>query len=111
MNKTLNNLTTEEKLRLICGKDCWHTCDFDGKLPFIRVTDASMGVRMPVDPEQWSSGDKPSVSYPSMQMLANAWNLEIVKTYVECVADDCLDYGADILLGPGVNAVTAAYGK
>ena len=103
MNKTLNNLTTEEKLRLICGKDCWHTCDFDGKLPFIRVTDASMGVRMPVDPEQWSSGDKPSVSYPSMQMLANTWNLEIVKTYAECVADDCLDYGADILLGPGVN--------
>ncbi len=103
MNKTLNNLTTEEKLRLICGKDCWHTCDFGGKLPFIRVTDASMGVRMPVDPEQWSSGDKPSVSYPSMQMLANTWNLEIVKTYAECVADDCLDYGADILLGPGVN--------
>ena len=103
MNKTLNDLTAEEKLRLICGKDCWHTCDFDGKLPFIRVTDASMGVRMPVDPEQWSSGDKPSVSYPSMQMLANTWNLEIVKTYAECVADDCLDYGADILLGPGVN--------
>lgn len=50
MKKTLKDLTTEEKLRLICGKDCWHTCDFDGKLPFVRVTDASMGVRMPVNP-------------------------------------------------------------
>ncbi len=46
MKKTLKDLTTEEKLRLICGKDCWHTCDFDGKLPFVRVTDASMGVRL-----------------------------------------------------------------
>ena len=102
MKKTLKDLTTEEKLRLICGKDCWHTCDFDGKLPFVRVTDASMGVRMPVDPVQWD-GVKPSVSYPSLQMLGNTWDLGTVRTYAECVADDCLDYGADILLGPGVN--------
>lgn len=96
-------LTVEEKLRLICGKDCWHTCDFDGKLPFVRVTDASMGVRMPSVDDSWCGGDKPSVSYPSLQMLANTWNLETVRTYAECVADDCLDAGADILLGPGVN--------
>lgn len=99
----IKELTTEEKLRLICGKDCWHTCDLNGKLPFIRVTDASMGVRMPANPEDWGGGDKPSVSYPSSQMLANTWNLETVRAYAECVADDCLDYGADILLGPGVN--------
>lgn len=99
----LKELTIEEKLRLICGKDCWHTCDFDGKLPFVRVTDASMGVRMPANPEDWGGGDKPSVSYPSSQMLANTWDLETVRAYAECVADDCLDYGADILLGPGVN--------
>lgn len=98
-----DQLTIEEKLRLICGKDCWHTCDFDGKIPFVKVTDASMGVRMPANPEEWGGGDKPSVSYPSSQMLANSWNLETVHAYAACVADDCLDYGADILLGPGVN--------
>ncbi len=102
MKKALNDLTIEEKLRLICGKDCWNTCDLDGKLPSVRVTDASMGVRMPVDPEQWG-GDRPSVSYPSLQMLCNTWNTEVAREYAECVADDCLDYGADILLGPGVN--------
>lgn len=103
MKKTLKDFTIEEKLRLICGKDCWHTCDFDGKLPTVRVTDASMGIRMPNDGSQWSSGDRPSVSYPSMQMLANTWNTDIVHSYAECVADDCLDYGADVLLGPGIN--------
>lgn len=102
MKKTLKDLTTEEKLRLLCGKDCWHTCDFDGKLPFVRVTDSSMGIRMPVNPESWD-GVKPSVAYPSLQMLANTWDLETVRTYAECVADDCLESGADILLGPGVN--------
>ncbi|MDE5897008.1 MAG: hypothetical protein K2H43_04250, partial [Clostridia bacterium] len=64
----VKELTTEEKLRLICGKDCWCTCDLNGKIPFIRVTDASMGVRMPANPEDWGGGDKPSVSYPSSQM-------------------------------------------
>lgn len=102
MIKSVRDLTIEEKLRLICGKDCWHTCDFGGKLPYIRVTDASMGVRMPVDSGSWD-GDKPSVAYPSLQMLANTWNLETVREYAACVADDCLDAGADILLGPGVN--------
>lgn len=99
---TVKELTTEEKLRLLCGKDFWHSEDFDGKIPFVRMTDSSMGVRMPSDPEKWD-GVEPSISYPSMQMLANSWDLEIVREYAECVADDCLDAGADILLGPGVN--------
>lgn len=96
----LEKLTTEEKLRLLCGKDSWHTCDFEGKLPSVKVTDASMGVRMFL---HYDKDEIPSVSYPSSQMLANTWNLETVRAYAECVADDCLDYGADILLGPGVN--------
>ncbi len=102
MKLTTKDLTIEEKLRLVCGKDCWHTVDLGGKIPFVRVTDASMGVRMPVNPENWD-GIKPSVSYPSLHMLANTWDLETVRKYAECVADDCLDAGADILLGPGVN--------
>ncbi len=99
----LKDLTIEEKLRLLCARDCWHTCDFDGKLPLVKLTDASMGIRMLADPAHWEKGDKPSVAYPSMQMLCNTWDLETVRTYAECVADDCLDYGADVLLGPGVN--------
>lgn len=101
--KKFEELTTEQKLKLLCGKDSWHTEDFDGTIPSVRVTDASMGVRMPVNPDQWSSGDRPSVSYPSMQVLACTWNTEVVKNYAECVADDCLDAGADLVLGPGIN--------
>lgn len=98
----LKQLSIEERLRLICGKDFWHTCDFDGKIPNVRVSDASMGVRMPVNPDKWD-GDKQSVAYPSIQMLTNTWDAEMVREYATCVADDCLDMGVDILLGPGVN--------
>ena len=96
----IHQLTIEEKLRLICGKDAWNTFDLNGKFPSVKVTDASMGVRMFL---HYDKDEIPSVSYPSSQMLANTWNLETVRAYAECVADDCLDYGADILLGPGVN--------
>lgn len=95
------DLTIQEKLRLVCGKDFWHNEDLDGKLPCLHMTDASMGIRMPDQSNDWNG--KPSVAYPSLQMLANTWNSETVKKYAECVADDCLDAGADIVLGPGVN--------
>ncbi len=100
MKHDVKNLTAEQKLRLICGKDSWHTEDLGGILPQLRLTDASMGVRMQDDR---TGVDKPSVSYPSMQMLANTWNRELAEEYAQCVADDCLDYGADVLLGPGIN--------
>ena len=93
-------LTVEQKLRLICGKDNWHTEDFSGTLPSVTMADASMGVRMP-KPDQ--SGDKPSVAYPALQVLANTWNKDLAREYAECVADDCLDAGVQVLLGPGVN--------
>ncbi len=96
---SVKDLSYKEKLRLLCGDGFWHTCDLDGKLPKVKVTDASMGVRMPDE----NGKDIPSVAYPSMQMLANTWNLDVVRKYAECVADDCLEAGADVLLGPGVN--------
>lgn len=100
---SVKDLTADEKISLVCGKDFWHTNDLGGKLPYIRVTDASMGVRMPLDSESGVSDVKPSVAYPSIQMLADTWDTDIVAKYAECVAYDCLDAGADIILGPGVN--------
>ena len=100
--KTVKELTAAEKLRLLCGHGNWHTEDFAGKLERVRMTDASMGIRMPLDPNEWQD-ERPSIAYPSMQMLANSWDTETVRAYAECVADDCLDAGADVVLGPGIN--------
>lgn len=101
MKTTVRDLTIQEKLRLLCGKDFWHNEDLDGRLPCLHMTDASMGIRMPDERNDWNG--KPSVAYPSLQMLANTWSTDTVKKYAECVADDCLDAGANIVLGPGVN--------
>lgn len=41
----IENLTIREKLRLICGKDYWHTEDFGGKLPSVTMSDGPVGVK------------------------------------------------------------------
>jgi len=97
----INQLTMEEKLRLICAKDFWHTVDFEGKIPYITVADGPLGLRRAAG-ECWE-GHIPGIAYPSMNVTANSWNLEIAKKMGASIGDDCLDVDVDILLGPGVN--------
>lgn len=94
-------MTVEEKLRLICAKDFWHTVDFDGKIPYVTVADGPLGLRR-ANGECWE-GHIPGISYPSMNVVGNSWNREISRKMGESIADDCLDVDVDILLGPGVN--------
>lgn len=99
---TVKDLTAEEKLRLICAQDSWHTVSFEGKIPQISVSDGPVGLRK----EVMKDGNKetvPSVAYPSVQSLANGWDAENARLMGEALADDCIDNGVDILLAPGVN--------
>lgn len=98
-----DKLSTEEKLRLICGKDFWHTEDFNGKIPQIAVSDGPVGLRT----ERRTAGDRtetiPAVGYPSVQVLANTWSAECARELGNRLADDCKEREADVLLAPGVN--------
>lgn len=100
---TVKDLTAEEKLRLICGKGFWNTEDLGGKLPSVAVSDGPLGLRKVVKDETGREYDKPSLAYPSAQSLANTWSRECAGKMGECLADDCLENGVDILLAPGVN--------
>ena len=102
MMKTVKQLTAEEKLRLICGKGRWYTEDFGGKLPQIMVSDGPVGLR--TERERFGKTETiPAVGYPAIQLLANTWSTECAQEMGECLADDCLERGVDILLAPGVN--------
>ena len=41
----IENLTLDEKLTLLCGKDNWTTETCNGKVPEIRVSDGPHGLR------------------------------------------------------------------
>lgn len=98
-----NDLTAEEKLRLICGQDCWHTVSLGGKLPQIMVSDGPTGLRTEQTGEDGKTFTIPAVVYPSIQLLANTWSTECARVMGACLADDCLERNVDILLAPGVN--------
>ncbi len=92
-------LTREEKVRLLAGKNAWQTEDLDGKIPPVRVTDGPVGVRKPGD----DGRDLPAVAYPSSEVLSQTWDPALARLVGECLADDCIDADADVLLAPGVN--------
>ena len=100
---TVKDLTVQEKLRLICGQDCWHTVSLGGKLPQITVSDGPNGLRTEQTDESGKTYTIPAVAYPSIQLLANTWSTESARTMGACLADDCLERDVDILLAPGVN--------
>ena len=50
MKKTnMPELTSEDKLKLLSGKDCWRTYGANGKLPEIFMSDGPNGLRMIAD--------------------------------------------------------------
>lgn len=103
MEKKKTALSAEEKIRLLNGKDFWHTDDLDGKLPFITMSDGPVGLRTERKGEDGNSFTIPAVAYPSIEVLANTWNTQCAQAMGECLADDCRDRGVELLLAPGVN--------
>ena len=101
--RSLQDLTAEEKLRLICAKGFWNTEDIYGKVPSLSVSDGPVGVRKVAADENGKQYDLPSVAYPAIQCLANSWSEELARGMGEALADDCLEKQVDILLAPGVN--------
>lgn len=99
-----NRLSKHEKLKLIMAQDWWQTNNLNGKLKSVRVSDGPLGLRCLINTDDWENDSiKKSVAYPCYQMLSQTWNLALAKKMGRAIADDCIDFGVDILLGPGVN--------
>lgn len=103
MKKTIKDLSAREKMRLICADGLWYTYSCDGKIPVVAVTDGPVGVRKEVKNDKGEMTTLPSIAYPSAQSLANTWDVDCARLVGECLADDCYERQADILLGPAAN--------
>lgn len=100
----MNNISNEEKLRLVMAKDWWETDDLDGKIGKVKVSDGPVGLRCLAVTDSWANDSiYPSVAYPCYQMLSQTWNLSLAHKMGRAIADDCIEHNVDVLLGPGVN--------
>ena len=99
---TVQDLTAEEKLRLICSEGFWHTVSLNGKLPQVCVSDGPVGLRKEIVADG-KTETVPATAYPAIHCLANSWNRACARAMGDALADDCIENDVDILLAPGVN--------
>ena len=96
-------LTIEQKLKLLTGKNMWQTEDFEGDIDSIFMSDGPHGIRkMDKNPLGYYQ-NIPSNAYPNLVNIANSWDVKVAMGISECIAEDAIEKNVDIVLGPGVN--------
>ena len=104
MKTTLNNLTIDEKIRLLNGVGSWATFDANGKLPALKMSDGPHGLRKQ-DEESYSDINKSKVStcFPTASCLASSWNRETIALVAKTIGEEAVAENVDIVLGCGLN--------
>lgn len=103
MNIDIKKLPIEKRVRLTMGANCWNNYDLDGDLYKFRVSDATIGLRVPRDPTSGDSDIIPAVAFPSSQCLSHSWDLDLLKRVGNAVANEAIERNIDVVLGPGIN--------
>lgn len=104
----LSQLTLEEKIRMLSGKDWWQTVDYPEKgIPSITLADGPCGLR-----KQEGEGDHlgindsiPATATVSGACLAASWNPECARKNGQLLGEEAANAGVDVLLAPALNLV------
>ncbi|WP_345762863.1 beta-glucosidase family protein [Diaminobutyricibacter sp. McL0608] len=95
----LDELTLEEKVQLLTGRDFWNTWPIERiGLRRILVSDGPSGVRGEVWDER-----SPSLNLPSATALGSAWDPALARRYGAAAAVEARRKGVDVVLGPTIN--------
>ncbi|MFF0609304.1 glycoside hydrolase family 3 C-terminal domain-containing protein [Nocardia tengchongensis] len=99
LSTLIAQLTLEEKVRLLTGRDFWSTQPIDRiGIRSIVLGDGPSGVRGSRLDER-----DPSLNLPSPSALSATWNRETAHTYGAVIAAEARKKGVDVVLGPTVN--------
>jgi len=96
----------EEKSSLCSGKDYWYLKLIDRLgLPSIMVTDGPHGVRKQLSSSEdlGISENVPAVCFPTAVSMACSFDPALLREVGQSLAEECLQEGVSVLLGPGMN--------
>lgn len=113
MKYDLKELTLDEKLLLLTGRDNWSTNGLCGKIKSVFMADGPCGLRK-VEEENTSDDEtklgitlgshtRLATAMPALSVVANSWNEEAAYLDGATIASDCVEGAVDVLLAPGVN--------
>lgn len=103
----LSKLTLEEKCALCSGIDFWKTTPLKAHgVPSVVMSDGPHGLR-----KEKATGDvgnvmqesEKSTCFPTAVTLASGWDPELAGKVASAIADEAIDQGVDVVLGPGIN--------
>lgn len=99
----INQLTKEEKIKLLTGSGNWHTSDLNGKIKSIQLSDGPHGLR--AQSERASSNNDSIVAscFPTASATACSFHPELLKEMANAIAEEAQEAGVSVVLGPGVN--------
>lgn len=98
---TIDKLSSEEKVLLTCGDGHWRTHSV-GNIPVVTMSDGPNGLRKQTDGANINDSET-ATCFPTACAVASSWNVENAQKVAAAIADEAIEKGVDIVLGPGVN--------
>ena len=100
----LQQMTLQEKISLLSGKDIWNTVPIPRLgIPSIVMTDGPHGVRA-ANPEAGRTLGA-TTAFPTGISMGASWDLELMERVGQAMGEETRAMDCDILLGPCVNIV------
>ena len=107
IKEILSQLTLEEKASLCEGLNFWMTHSYvDKGVPSLFMADGPHGLRKQDVEKSDHMGlneSETSVCYPTGATVACSWDCELLEMMGDCLGQQALQAGVDILLGPAIN--------
>jgi beta-glucosidase len=100
----IDKMTLEEKAALCTGASPWTTTPVERLgVPEMIVSDGPHGVRRVPDVNSMALMSLPATCFPTASCLASTWDVDLLHTMGQALAEECIALKVDVLLGPGAN--------
>ncbi len=105
IEKTLSQLTVEEKAALVAGTDFMYTNPVPRlKIPSLRMSDGPHGLRVQQEKgDNGVTGSAPATAFPTAATVACGWDEENSFLIGRAIGEEARGYGVHVVLGPGAN--------
>lgn len=110
VEKTLTELTLEEKASLASGLYFWTTKPVERlNVPAVTMTDGPHGLRKEMGAEDGNGGvnvmkgSEPATCFPPAVTMASSWDLDLIASVGKAIAEEAKNQRVSTVLGPGIN--------
>ena len=104
VNEIITKMTLEEKAALCTGASPWTTTAVEHLgLPQMTVSDGPHGVRRVANANDLIAASLPATCFPTASCMASSWDVDLIHAMGQALAEECIAFKVDVVLGPGTN--------